>query len=264
MTKDTMKDAAVAAESLLFDDRFDAIEDGVRGFALGFAGSSRRCWRRSSGTLSRPRYERGKPNEDGELPLVVGVRHGHRKSGLTGTFGRTEISVQRARLMGAGGKTNEWKSASLRAYQRRTRTADALIAGAYLSGTNTRRISASDPACPLAQLPASYCGSYKSTRYRLSDRHIGIDFMRILHLLNHTIRLNGHLHAAVDLACEQSRQGMPFVSPAAAVISMSYCVITVLLQSSSTIAVDRCSCCDQYWCFENMCAPSDPTLSTPI
>jgi glycosyltransferase involved in cell wall biosynthesis len=31
--------------------------------------------------------------------------------------------------------------------------------------------------------------------------------MRILHLLNHTIRLNGHVHAAVDLACEQSRQG---------------------------------------------------------
>jgi integrase len=32
------------------------------------------------------------------------------------------------------------KSASLRAYQRRTKAADALIAGAYLSGTNTRRV----------------------------------------------------------------------------------------------------------------------------
>jgi glycosyltransferase involved in cell wall biosynthesis len=31
--------------------------------------------------------------------------------------------------------------------------------------------------------------------------------MRIIHLLNHTNRLNGHVHAAVDLACEQSRQG---------------------------------------------------------
>ncbi|MCM2293293.1 glycosyltransferase family 4 protein [Allorhizobium sp. BGMRC 0089] len=31
--------------------------------------------------------------------------------------------------------------------------------------------------------------------------------MRILHLLNHTNRLNGHVHAAVDLACEQVRQG---------------------------------------------------------
>ncbi|MFC5505721.1 MULTISPECIES: glycosyltransferase family 4 protein [Hyphomicrobiales] len=31
--------------------------------------------------------------------------------------------------------------------------------------------------------------------------------MRILHLLNHTTKSNGHVHAAVDLACEQSRLG---------------------------------------------------------
>ncbi|QCK87821.1 glycosyltransferase family 4 protein [Phreatobacter aquaticus] len=31
--------------------------------------------------------------------------------------------------------------------------------------------------------------------------------MRILHLLNHTRRLNGHVHAAVDLACAQSALG---------------------------------------------------------
>lgn len=31
--------------------------------------------------------------------------------------------------------------------------------------------------------------------------------MRILHILNHTNRLNGHVHAAVDLACEQVRLG---------------------------------------------------------
>src|SRR5271163_5241572 len=93
-----------------------------------------------SGTLSRPRYGRGKSNGGGEPPAVVGVRHGHRKRGLTGTFGRTEISVPRARLMGEAGKTSEWRSASLRAYQRRTKAADALIASAYLSGTNTRRV----------------------------------------------------------------------------------------------------------------------------
>jgi transposase-like protein len=34
----------------------------------------------------------------------------------------------------------EWKSKSLRAYQRRTVAADALIASAYLAGTNTRRV----------------------------------------------------------------------------------------------------------------------------
>lgn len=32
-------------------------------------------------------------------------------------------------------------------------------------------------------------------------------FMRVLHLLNHTNRLNGHVHAAVDLACAQRKLG---------------------------------------------------------
>jgi putative transposase len=48
--------------------------------------------------------------------------------------------VPRARIKGEDGKTSEWKSKSLRAYQRRTKQAEALIAGAYLSGTNTRRV----------------------------------------------------------------------------------------------------------------------------
>ena len=43
-------------------------------------------------------------------------------------------------MIGEDGKTREWRSGSLRAYQRRTRAADALIAGAYLAGTNTRRV----------------------------------------------------------------------------------------------------------------------------
>jgi transposase-like protein len=34
----------------------------------------------------------------------------------------------------------EWKSKALRAYQRRTKAADALIASTYLAGTNTRRV----------------------------------------------------------------------------------------------------------------------------
>ncbi len=43
-------------------------------------------------------------------------------------------------IAGEDGKTTEWKSQALRAYQRRTRAADALIASCYLSGTNTRRV----------------------------------------------------------------------------------------------------------------------------
>jgi len=52
-----------------------------------------------------------------------------------GTFGRWRSDFL-ARLMTADGKTSEWKSKTLPAYRRRTRAADALIAGAYLSGTN--------------------------------------------------------------------------------------------------------------------------------
>ena len=138
MTKDTTKEAAVAAEVLLFDDWFDAIEDGARARVRGFIETM--LEEELSDALSRPRYGRRKPGEDEAAPSVVGVRHGHRERTLTGTFGKTRIAVPRARLEGEDGKTREWRSGSLRAYQRRTRAADALIAGAYLSGTNTRRV----------------------------------------------------------------------------------------------------------------------------
>src|SRR4051794_40619328 len=39
-----------------------------------------------------------------------------------------------------GGSTQEWRSATLPRYARMTRQVEALIAGAYLSGTNTRRV----------------------------------------------------------------------------------------------------------------------------
>ena len=138
MRKDTMKEADVAADPLLFDNWFDAIEDGIRSRVCGFIEAMME--EELSSALSRPRYGRRKPGEDGAAPLMVGVRHGHRERTLTGTFGQTRIAVPRARLVGEDGRTSEWRSASLRAYQRRTRAADALIAGAYLSGTNTRRV----------------------------------------------------------------------------------------------------------------------------
>ena len=48
--------------------------------------------------------------------------------------------MPRARLHGPDSKTTEWNSQVLRAYQRRTVAADALIASTYLAGTNTRRV----------------------------------------------------------------------------------------------------------------------------
>jgi len=43
-------------------------------------------------------------------------------------------------LNAADGGTTEWKSKALKAYQRRTIAADAVIAATYLAGTNTRRV----------------------------------------------------------------------------------------------------------------------------
>jgi len=57
-----------------------------------------------------------------------------------GTFGPETVKVPRARLVGEDGRTGEWRSKSLRRYQRLTKKAEALIASVYLSGTNTRRV----------------------------------------------------------------------------------------------------------------------------
>ena len=67
-----------------------------------------------------------------------------------GSFGPILVTVPRARLVSADGTTREWKCTALRSYQRRTQAADALIASAYLAGTNTRRArrALADPSLP--------------------------------------------------------------------------------------------------------------------
>jgi putative transposase len=125
----------------LFDNWFDPIETGVRERVREFIHAMIEGALDMS--LSRPRYARGaKPSiGHGEGAIgAIGHRHGHRSRSLLGSFGRVEIEVPRARLNTADGKTTEWKSKALRAYQRRTLVADALIAGSYLAGTNTRRV----------------------------------------------------------------------------------------------------------------------------
>jgi putative transposase len=124
----------------LFDDWFDPIETCVRDRVREFIQSM--IEGELAATLLRPRYGRLAKNAGAEAgaPAAVGHRHGRRSRSLTGTFGRVEIEMPRARLAGADGKTTEWQSKVLRAYQRRTLAADALIASTYLSGTNTRRV----------------------------------------------------------------------------------------------------------------------------
>ena len=92
--------------------------------------------------LSRPRYARRAKPSSGEGEAAIGALGTAMATGRgrCWNFGRVEIEVPRARLNTADGKTTEWKSKALRAYQRRTLVADALIAGSYLAGTNTRRV----------------------------------------------------------------------------------------------------------------------------
>ena len=71
---------------------------------------------------------------------MKGYRHGHRDRQITGTFGTETISVPRARVENEDGKVREWRSKALPRYRRLTKTAEALIASVYLSGTNTRRV----------------------------------------------------------------------------------------------------------------------------
>ena len=122
----------------LFDNWFDPIETAVRARARDFIEELIRG--ELDAVLVRPRYGRSQMVGDEASADVTGHRHGRRTRSLTGTFGPIEIAVPRARLNTADGKTTEWKSQALRAYQRRTLAADALIAGTYLAGTNTRRV----------------------------------------------------------------------------------------------------------------------------
>src|ERR1700726_306468 len=121
-----------------FADWFDPIEAEVRGRARQFIEELIRG--ELDEALARPRYGRSKAAADEERAGVAGHRHGSRTRSLTGTFGPIEIAVPRARLETPDGRTTEWHSSALRAYQRRTLAADALIASSYLAGTNTRRV----------------------------------------------------------------------------------------------------------------------------
>ena len=125
----------------LFDNWFDPIEAGLRDRAREFLQAMLEA--ELDEVLDRSRYARRakRPTGESEKPAgVTGHRHGHRSRTLLGTFGQLKIEVPRARLDTSDGKTTEWKSQALRAYQRRTLAADALIAGCYLAGTNTRRV----------------------------------------------------------------------------------------------------------------------------
>jgi len=113
------------------DAWFDPIEAGIPEQVRGFI--QELLEQELAAALGRSRSERA----TGELR---GYRNGMRERQLLGSFGPVHLEVPRARMAAADGGTNEWRSASLPRYARMTRQVEALIAGAYLSGTNTRRV----------------------------------------------------------------------------------------------------------------------------
>ncbi|RVC94222.1 IS256 family transposase, partial [Mesorhizobium sp. M2A.F.Ca.ET.029.05.1.1] len=126
------------ATSYLFDNWFGPIEAGLRERVRGFIETMLET--ELDAVLAPPRYGRQPAARSDKTTGVAGHRHGSRTRTLTGTFRTTEITVPRARLDAGEDKTVEWKSKALRAYQRRTMAADALIASSYPAGTNTRRV----------------------------------------------------------------------------------------------------------------------------
>src|SRR3954466_9366164 len=145
MTTEITSPAAGAAETkgFLGEDWFDPLEAGVRTRIRSFIEELLEA--ELEAALGRKRYARGKtpetgPSAEAARSLVPGHRHGHRERTLMGTFGTVTVCVPRARLATPEGGTTEWRNPSPPAYQRLTRRAEALIAGAYLSGTNTRRV----------------------------------------------------------------------------------------------------------------------------
>ena len=141
ITKPVCAQPVTEASPQVFDNWSDPIEMKMRERVREFIEAMMEA--ELEAALSRQRYVRsGKPSntEAGGVQGVTGHRHGHRSRSLLGSFGRVEIAMPRARLNTPEGKTTEWQSRTLKAYQRRTLTADALIAGAYLAGTNTRRV----------------------------------------------------------------------------------------------------------------------------
>ncbi|MBW6494559.1 MAG: IS256 family transposase [Burkholderiaceae bacterium] len=116
---------------LACDEGFDPIEDRLR---ANIRSTIEAVFNEElDGFLGRLRYGR-------EAGAAKGYRHGKRDRQITGTFGSETISVPRARIADEAGKVSEWRSKALPRYQRLTRTAEALIASVYLSGTNTRRV----------------------------------------------------------------------------------------------------------------------------
>jgi putative transposase len=130
------KETAEASSEFLGAGWFDPIEvairDRVRGFIETLVDAE------LDDALGRSRYHRAGPAE--AACGTAEYRHGRRQRQLLGSFGSVTVSVPRARLNTADGTSREGHSKALPRYACMTKQVGALLAGAYLSRTNTRRV----------------------------------------------------------------------------------------------------------------------------
>lgn len=103
----------------------DPIEDGVRDLVRAFIEAL--LEEELEAALGRVCYER----TDKE---PRGWRNGHRERQVIGAFGSETVRAPTVRLAREDGGTTEWRLKGVRRYQRLTKRAEALIAGACWQG----------------------------------------------------------------------------------------------------------------------------------
>src|SRR5512134_3176772 len=105
MTKNTPNEETLP---VLGEDWFDPLEAAVRSRIREVIETL--IEEELEAVLGRGRYERqGK---------ACGHRHGQRDRHLLGTFGPVTVTVPRARLVKADGRTEEWRNTTVPAYKR--------------------------------------------------------------------------------------------------------------------------------------------------
>ena len=157
-TKSNSFEPATDTAAHLFDNWFDPIEIGVRERVREFIEALIRG--ELDAVLARPRYGRAK-NDDACPAGIVGHRHGSRTRSLTGSFGKTEITVPRARLQTSEGGTIELRATRCR-LSPRSRTGRACSSRTKIIGMQVLE-EAGDRLFTFTQLPPSQWRSARTT-----------------------------------------------------------------------------------------------------
>ena len=138
MEKDS-RNASAESSVLLGEGWFDPIEMGIRDRVRGFI--EELVEEELNDALGRARYQRPRRAADAEPAgdSRISARSAETPAARLVRPGDDQCAA-RAAEPSDDGTSQEWRSDVLPRYARMTKQVEALIAGAYLSGTNTRRV----------------------------------------------------------------------------------------------------------------------------